>query len=398
MADPESVKAQNVKNEEHIEEIELPEDAEGAEELTKALMKNPGVLAAVQDQLMMRSPADYIKTLPKAVKRRLKALKRLQSEVNKVEAKFYEEVHELEQKFAAQYEQFFIKRREIVTAHVEPTDADCDWPSDEEEEDLADEMKQKAKIEDITEKKEGETDTPKLDENTKGIPDFWLTIFKNVDMLAEMVQPHDEPILKHLQDIQLKLKAGSGFVLEFVFEPNDYFTNAVLTKEYFIRFSVDPENPLGYEGPDIVRCTGCTVDWKKGKNVTVRVVKKVQKHKNRGTKRTVTQTVKADSFFNFFDPPKVEDNEEPDEDTEALLTADFEIGHFLRENVIPRAVLYFTGEALDEDEEDYDEEEGDEENEDEDEEDESDDGGHHAVHSHKAIKGKQKNPEECKQQ
>lgn len=45
--------------------------------------------------------------LPKAVKRRLKALKRLQSEVNKVESKFYEEVHELEQKYAAQYEPFF---------------------------------------------------------------------------------------------------------------------------------------------------------------------------------------------------------------------------------------------------------------------------------------------------
>jgi len=27
-----------------------------------------------------------------------------------------------------------------------------------------------------------------VDENTKGIPDFWLTIFKNVEMLAEMIQ------------------------------------------------------------------------------------------------------------------------------------------------------------------------------------------------------------------
>ena len=27
-----------------------------------------------------------------------------------------------------------------------------------------------------------------LGENTKGIPDFWLTIFKNVEMIAEMVQ------------------------------------------------------------------------------------------------------------------------------------------------------------------------------------------------------------------
>jgi len=45
--------------------------------------------------------------LPKVVKRRLKALKRIQADVNKVESKFYEEVHALEQKYAAQYEPFF---------------------------------------------------------------------------------------------------------------------------------------------------------------------------------------------------------------------------------------------------------------------------------------------------
>jgi len=47
-----------------------------------------------------------------------------------------------------------------------------------------------------------------------------------------------------------------GFTLDFMFEPNEYFTNPVLTKEYFIRFTVDDDNPLGYEGPDIVRCKG----------------------------------------------------------------------------------------------------------------------------------------------
>ena len=36
---------------------------------------------------------------------------------------------------------------------------------------------------------------------------------------------------------------------------------------------------------------------------------------------------------------------------EALLAADFEIGHFIRERIVPRAVLYFTGEALENDDE-----------------------------------------------
>ena len=49
--------------------------------------------------------------------------------------------------------------------------------------------------------------------------------------------------------------------------------------------------------------------------------------------------------------------EEMDEETEALLAADFEIGHFFRDRIIPRAVLYFTGEALEDEDDDYEEEE-----------------------------------------
>ena len=48
---------------------------------------------------------------------------------------------------------------------------------------------------------------------------------------------------------------------------------------------------------------------------------------------------------------------------QALLTADFEIGHYIRERIVPRAVLFFTGEAL-EDESDVEEEESDEDEDD----------------------------------
>ena len=48
----------------------------------------------------------------------------------------------------------------------------------------------------------------------------------------------------------------------------------------------------------------CPITWNKGKNVTVKVVKKKQKHKGRGITRTVTKTVQNDSFFNFFSPPQ----------------------------------------------------------------------------------------------
>jgi len=57
-------------------------------------------------------------------------------------------------------------------------------------------------------------------------------------------------------DLSVGLCSVQGFTLNFLFEPNEYFTNPLLTKEYFIRFTVEEDNPLGYEGPDIIRCTG----------------------------------------------------------------------------------------------------------------------------------------------
>ena len=53
-----------------------------------------------------------------------------------------------------------------------------------------------------------------------------------------------------------------------------------------------------------LRNNSCKIDWKPGKNVTIKLVKKTQKHKARGMKRTVTKTVQNDSFFNFFSPPQ----------------------------------------------------------------------------------------------
>lgn len=41
-----------------------------------------------------------------------------------------------------------------------------------------------------------------------------------------------------------------------------------------------------------------------------------------------------------------EDSEaDMDDDTQALLTSDFELGHYIRERIVPRAVLYYTGNA-----------------------------------------------------
>lgn len=184
-----------------------------------------------------------------------------------------------------------------------------------------------------------------------GIPDFWLTIFRNADLLSDMIQPHDEPLLKQLTDIKIKYDEDLSYTLEFYFAPNDYFTDTVLSKKYFLRCKIDGDEPFSFEGPEIYKCTGCNINWKPGKNITVKTIKKKQKHKARGAVRTVTKQVPNDSFFNFFNPPDVpEDETKLDEESQNILATDFEIGHFLRARIIPRAVLFYTGDLVDDDE------------------------------------------------
>ena len=92
-----------------------------------------------------------------------------------------------------------------------------------------------------------------------------------------------------------------------------------------------------------------------------------------------------------------------DDETQALLAADYEIGEVMRQRIIQRAVLFFTGEALDEDDDfdDEDEEDEDEMDDEEDSENDSDfDPAAAAVAAAKGGKGGKgkKNPDECKQQ
>jgi len=399
-------------DQDNMEEVEEIDTANKTAEL---LRNNPELVAAVQAKLngLVGMPTGFIDTLPQCVKNRINALKHVQVECAYLEGQFYEEAHQLEMKYAELFKPLYDKRMKIVNALYEPTEEEAKWvePGEEEGDENKAEQEEKS-VEKVEEKSEDEKmaesvlDRLKLDENTKGIPEFWLTAMKNVELIEEMIQEHDEPLLTHLIDVKLIFtgkkvddveEAEMGFVLEFHFSTNDYFTNTALTKTYRMKSEPDKDDPFSFDGPDIFACTGCKIDWKKGKNITQKQVKKKQKHKGRGQTRIITKMVKTDSFFNFFDPPEMpEDEDDLDEETEALLAVDFEIGHFFRERLIPKAVLFFTGEAIEEDSDDDDEdeettsEEDDDEDDDEDEENDPD-------YTPPAGKDGEK-PEECKQQ
>src|SRR3954462_15193049 len=81
--------------------------------------------------------------------------------------------------------------------------------------------------------------------------------------------------------------------------------------------------------------------------------------------------VPTESFFNFFSPPKVPEDDADDgvSDIEDRLELDYQLGEDIKEKLIPRAIDWFTGEALQFEELEEDLEEGDfeDENDEEDE-------------------------------
>lgn len=237
------------------------------------------------------------------------------------DAEFHRGVYDLERNFQGKHDLVFKKRSDIINGSYEPSDEEC-------------------KLSDMDLDKnvpaEGQQEPP------QGIPNFWLAVLKNVGEISSMIQEHDEEVLKYLTDIKAFSMAAPNlsFQLEFHFAPNPFFQNSVLTKTYLMKCTPDEDDPFGFEGPEIYKSIGCEIMWNPGKKVTDMSLNKDD--------TDPTRIFKADSLFNFFSPPELPITESlENEKIEAYLENDFEVGHYLKERVVPRAVLYYLGEIDD---------------------------------------------------
>ncbi|XP_009606365.1 nucleosome assembly protein 1;3 [Nicotiana tomentosiformis] len=334
--------------------------------------------------------SNVLENLSPNVRKRVEVLREIQTQHDELEAKFFEERAALEAKYQKQYQPLYTKRSEIVNGVVE-VDGEATQTA------VADEEEDKDAVE-------------------KGVPDFWITAMKNNEVLAEEITERDEGALKFLKDIKWsRIENPKGFKLEFFFETNPYFTNTVLTKTYHM---IDEDEPI------LEKAIGTEIEWYPGKCLTQKILKKKPKKGSKNTK-PITKTEQCESFFNFFSPPQVPDDEEDiDEDAaeelQNLMEQDYDIGSTIRDKIIPHAVSWFTGEAAqdedyidledDEDEDDEDEDEEDEEEEDEDDDDEDED-EHVTKTKKKSSAGRKRSggapaadgqpgerPPECKQQ
>ncbi|ORY97278.1 hypothetical protein BCR43DRAFT_489512 [Syncephalastrum racemosum] len=374
---------------EDMETVTTPGVAGNSNALSGAFTSNPALISMLQGKLgnLVGQPSGYIESLPKAVRRRIDGLKYFQSKHAELEGKFQEEVLALEKKYLELYKPLYEKRSQVIAGDYEPTEEEVALGAkvDEDEEEKKDEQAVE------------EEDDDKEEQEMKGIPEFWLTTLKNHPQIGETITDADEQVLKHLTDIRMSYMDKPGFQLEFTFAENEFFTNKSLTKTYYYQ-------DHAYGGDFVYdHAEGSEINWNEGKDLTVTVETKKQRHKGTNKTRVVKRTVPADTFFTFFSPPAFPgENEELDEEEaeglDAKLEADYEMGEEFKDKLIPHAVDYFTGKALeyedfdgdDEFEDDfYDDENDEEEDEDEDEDDDDDDDT--------AQPAKGENAPECKQ-
>ncbi|CAH9122746.1 unnamed protein product [Cuscuta epithymum] len=279
-----------------------------------------GLVDALKKKLhsLARRHSNILETLTPTVRKRVEALRQIQSQHNELEANFFEERAALEATYQKQYEPLYTKRYEIVNGIEE--------------------------VEGIREASPHQGEDNGTEE--KGVPYFWLNAMKMNEILTEEISERDEEALKYLKDIKCsRVEDSKGFKLEFFFDPNPFFKNTVLVKTYHM---LDDDEPI------LEKATGTHIEWHPGKCLTQKILKKKPK-KGSNYAKPITRTENCDSFFNFFNPPQVpDDDDEMDddiaEDLHEQMEQDYDIGSTIRDKIIPHAVSWFTGEAAQADE------------------------------------------------
>ncbi|KAK9805870.1 hypothetical protein WJX73_010699 [Symbiochloris irregularis] len=282
----------------------------------------------------------FIASLDPPIRARVAELEKLQTKYDDFETEYNKELAALEEKYFKLYDPLLKERAQVVSGQ-------------------------------------------KSVEGEGGIPGFWLGAFNNHQDLAELITEKDAAILEHLVDVQEEPltplgqvpenqddSLPEGFRLIFTFQPNDYFTETSLTKTYHM---VEEEEVLE-------KVEGCTINWQPGRNPGLKLMRRKVSPKSKGKVRGGPQTKEEQvpTFFDFFSPPEVPTSAAAGFDAEDLqelqqaLEGDYELGQLIR-SIIPYAVNWFTGKAIEEEEDEEDDEDDDEDDEDEDDDDEDDD-------------------------
>jgi len=323
-----------------------------------------------------------INAMPEEVRDRFKALKVLTDRLHDLDEEEDKAYRAIERKYELLYQKVYAKRAALVKGDVQPEDSVCA---------KFEEMKGKLVDEGYEALEVPICDVKDIQNTTKGVSSFWLRAMLAHTSLSLEVTEKDRQILAYLEDVKLELhEEGYGYTLTFTFESNSYFAGTEFKKTFVMT------------KPNVVeKCIGTPIEWAAGCDPSKE--KKKKKVKQNGKQKTVTTTVKCDSFFNFFETIEASeldkkkaasgDSDSDDEDNKIgeQMDHDFDMGNDIKDDIVPLALEYYLGVIEKEEPEDSDE----------DGDDDSDDEKPKKSKKPKVAPGggpKGPNGEECKQQ
>lgn len=270
---------------------------------------NAGLVQALQRGLanMLGQSSGFIESLPVPVQTRISYLKELDGERAELYERYKEERRALEEKYDALYAPIYAKRSDVINGRQEA-------PENETEEGKA-------------------AAAAEADEVPAGVPDFWMVAIRNA-LEEDAVNEKDAEVLSYCTDVRCERfhddeTGDEGFKLIFAFKENPFFTDAELWKSYHMG---DDEDLM------LKKVETSGVNWKSGKDVTVKVLKKKPKPGAKSSGKPQTKTEPVESFFRWFtEVPEVPDDEEEaeltQEEMEALeedMQADFEVAEMIK--------------------------------------------------------------------
>ncbi|CAE6347624.1 unnamed protein product [Rhizoctonia solani] len=176
---------------------------------------------------------------------------------------------------------------------------------------------------------------------------FWgIALAQHPEIGQHLSDPRDAEAMSYLRDLWVDRdpREHRAFTLEFYFNENRFFSNAVLRKYY--RYTAPPEVTAENSAPDEngvtnimvdfnwdrdINISGTSINWKNPSNALTRLrprpnMEEIEK-RLRSESKDEPIDIDTGSFFHFFE-------EEGDE---------FDIGQTIAEEVFADAIGYFTG-------------------------------------------------------
>lgn len=140
------------------------------------------------------------------------------------------------------------------------------------------------------------------------ISHFWVTVFINHPQLSALIEPEDESALQFLRKIEIDDTEDirSGYAIKFYFDPNPYFENDILVKEFNISDACEASSK------------STPIKWKAGKNFT-------QKDGRDSRKRPRDES--TGGFFTWY--------------TESVDAGADEIGELIKDDIYINPLQYF---------------------------------------------------------